>query len=302
MNLPDFRNHKGLNKLRELMGAQYIPDIKEKLTEGITLDRDDEVKVDTDGTFLYKRQNVVLYIRNAKYYIDNWSKLPKYHIVDCKTLNLKGRKQYSHQYLREGIGRPEIGLFTLNLSDNPQQEELKKEKLEVCENCLEKLELKYRENGETKLVFETNQFPLSDWFDAIDDGYEPLLIDRIESKGNYYIAAWKFLSWVCRKNANWQCQQCTIDLGAERYDRRFLHAHHTRGTRYNKLEDLMALCIGCHAKQDGEKHDELKSSDMYKEFMDKYGNKWRKLSAQADKVSENQFQPIDPDDEQFIPF
>lgn len=270
MNLPDFRNHNELNKLRELMRAQYIPDIKRKLIEGISLVRKDEVRVDVDGTFLYKRQNVVLYIQNAKYYIDKWNKFPKYHIVDCETLNLKGRQQYSHHYLREGVGRPEIGLFTLNLSDNPQQEELKKEKLEVCENCLEKLELKYKSNGENYFVFEPDVFPLSDWFDAIDDGYEPLPIDRIRSDGSYYIAAWRFLSWLCRKNAHWKCQGCGIELGHERSDRRFLHAHHTKGTRYNKLEDLIALCIHCHSKQERVGHSQLTSSTDYQEFMKKY--------------------------------
>ncbi len=273
MNLPDFRNHKGLNRLRELMGAQYIPDIKRKLIEGISLVRKDEVRVDVDGTLLYKRQNVVLYIRNAKYYFDMWNKFPKYHIVDCATLNLKGRQQYSHHNLREGVGRPEIGLFTLNLSDNHKLEELKTERLEVCENCLEKLELKYKSNGENYFVFEPDVFPLSDWFDAIDDGYgyEVRSIDRIETAGSYYIAAWRFLSWLCRKNAHWKCQECGIEL-RKPPDRKFLHAHHTKGTRYNHPEDLIALCIRCHSRQPGEGHKQLKTYPEYQEFMKKYGN------------------------------
>ena len=284
------------------MGAQYIPDIKKKLTDGITLDRDDEVKVDTDGTLLYKRQNVALYIRNAKSYLDTQKKLPKYHVVDCKIVNSNRRRYNKYSKPQEGVGRPITGKFILNLSGNSKIEKLETHELIVCEYCLQKLELKSYINGRREFVIEPNDFPLSDWFDAIDDGYEPLPIDRIKSEGNYYIAAWRFLSWLCRKNANWECQQCTIALGTERYDRRFLHAHHIRGTRYNRLEDLIALCIGCHAKQDGKKHEELESSDMYKEFMDKYGDKWRELSAQAGRAGNNQFQPIDTDNEQFIPF
>ena len=283
MKLPDFRNHEELNKLRELMGAQYIPDIIEKLIEGITI-KQGEVIPDSDGTLLYRREHVVLYIRDWRSE-DYWC---KYHIVNCKWIQEMQRKG---RYSRYVCAKPKNGQFSVNRPNHAESELLN---LSICQFCLEKLELRN--------VFKPNEFPLTDWFDAIDDGYEPLPIDRIESKGNYYIAAWRFLSWLCRKNANWQCQQCTIDLGAARYDRRFLHAHHIRGTRYNRLEDLIALCIGCHAKQGGKKHEELESSDMYKEFMDKYGDKWRELSAQADRAGNNQFQPSDLDDQHSIPF
>lgn len=275
MKLPDFRNHEDLNELRELMGAEFIPDIDEKLKilegKGITIKAPNQVKPDSDGTILYERKKVVLYIRNAKYYIDQWEDFPKYHIVDCETLNLRGRDRYNHQQVgkeehREGVGRPVDGEFTLNLSDNSNQEKLETHRLNICKNCLKKLELIY--------VYPPNAFPLSDWFDAIDDGYEPLPIDRKKSDGNYYIASWKFLSWVCRKNANWKCQECEIDLGHARSDRLFLHAHHKSGTRYNDLKNLEALCIGCHAEQPGEGHQRLKGYREYQEFMEKFGEQW----------------------------
>ena len=273
MNLPDFRNHDELNRLRELMGAPYIPDIKEKLIEGITIKRPDEVRVDSDGTLLYKNQHVVLYIRNARYYIDRYSKFPKYHLVDCEKVNLKNiGKNNKYKDHREGVGKPVTDDFILNLSDNPKLEKLETHKLIVCEFCLEKLELKTKINGKTEFVIEPNEFPLSDWFDAIEDGYEPLPIDRITTNGSYYIAAWKFLSWLRRKNDNWTCQKCRIHLGTERSDRRFLHAHHIKGPRYNKLEDLISLCIHCHSKQEGVGHSQLTTSSNYQEFMKKYGD------------------------------
>ena len=267
------------------MGAQYIPDINEKLIEGITIIKPDEVKPDNDGTLLYRRERVVLYIRDWRSEND-WN---KYHIVNCKHIQDMQRKG---EYSRYVCAKPKNGQFSVNRPNHAESELLN---LSICLLCLRKLEL-------SNVFKKLKEFPLSDWFDAIDDGYEPQSIDRIKSEGNYYIAAWRFLSWLCRKNANWQCQQCSIDLGTERHDRRFLHAHHIRGTRYNKLKDLIALCIGCHAKQVGEKHEKLKSYDEYKEFMEKYGDKWRKLSAQADNFRDNQFQPIDLDNEQSIPF
>ncbi len=274
MNLPDFRNNNGLNRLRELMGAQYIPDIKRKLIEGITINRPDEVIVDSDGTLLYKRQHVVLYIRNAKSYFDIRKKLPKYHVVNCKVVNSNRKRYHNYGKYEEGVGRPVTGEFILNMSGNPKIEKLETHKLIVCEFCLEKLELKSYINGEAEFVIEPNEFPLSDWFNAIDDGYEPLTIDIIRTDGKYYIAAWRFLSWLCRKNANWTCQNkaCNIDLGTERSDRRFLHAHHIKGTRYNKLEDLIVLCIRCHSKQEGGKHSQLTTTSEYQEFIRKYGD------------------------------
>ena len=254
MNLPDFRNHNGLNRLRELMRAPYIPDIKEKLIEGITITRSDEVRVDTDGTLLYKGQHVVRYIRD---WIgeENWN---KYHIVNCKWIQEMKRKGRYSRYVN---AKPENGQFLVNRPNHIGSELLN---LSICQRCLKKVELNE--------VYKPNEFPLSDWFDAIDDGYEPLPIDRIRSDGSYYIAAWRFLSWLCRKNAHWKCQGCGIELGHERSDRRFLHAHHTKGTRYNKLEDLIALCIHCHSKQEGVGHSQLTSSTDYQEFMKKYGD------------------------------
>ena len=58
-------------------------------------------------------------------------------------------------------------------------------------------------------------------------------------------------------------------------DRKFLHAHHLRGTRYNQSEDLRALCIGCHAEQP--RH-QMKGLPYYLEFIKKYGHIWKQLT------------------------
>lgn len=274
MNLPDFWNHNELNRLRELMGAELHSDINpcnNKARETIQLVTKDNFNVDPYGILENQGQKVVIYIRDW-YGENDWN---RYHIVNCKWIQ---KMQRENRYFRYVNARSKNGQFPVNRPNHPESELLN---LSLCQFCLEKLELRN--------VFKPNEFPLSDWFDAIDDGYEPLPIDRIKSEGSYYIAAWRFLSWLCRKNANWECQQCTIALGTERYDRRFLHAHHIRGTRYNKLEDLITLCIGCHAKQDGKKHEELENYDEYKEFREKHGNVWKKLSAQADRAGNNQF-------------
>ncbi len=237
------------------MGAQYIPDIKRKLIEGISLDRKDKVQVNGDGTLSYKRQNVVSYIRD--WYGEK--NLPKYHIVNCETIQ---DMQRQGNYSRYVCAKPKNGQFTVNRPNHIASEMLN---LSICLNCLKEIGLRD--------VYKPNEFPLSDWLDAIDEGYgyEAYSIDRINNAESYYIAAWKFLSWLCRKNAYWKCQECGIEL-RKPPDRKFLHAHHTKGTRYNHPEDLIALCIQCHSRQPGEGHEQLKTYPEYQEFMKKYGN------------------------------
>jgi hypothetical protein len=276
LKLPDFRNHEDLNELRELMGAE----LRHEKGNDTKLDRSikpltiENFSVEPDGVFKHRRQKVLLYIQNWKTEKDN----KKYHIVNCKWIQ-KMQRENKNWYSLYVNGKPENGKLPVKL---PGQSEPVLLNLNVCQYCLEKLELRYKlesryysRNKKIVLVYQPDKFPLSDWFDAIDDGYEPLLIDRIKSKNSYYIVAWKFLSWVCRKNAHWKCQECGIEFGHERSDRRFLHAHHIKGTRHNHPENLRALCIGCHAEQPGEGHQRLKKYTEYQEFMTKYGEKWK---------------------------
>ncbi len=84
---------------------------------------------------------------------------------------------------------------------------------------------------------------------------------------------WKSLSDQCREKAGWKCEQCGIDLND---NRDLLHAHHVKGTRYNTLKDLMALCIGCHAEQQPcERHEQLKKENCYQEFIKLHENNWK---------------------------
>ena len=250
-----------LEALRAKMDAQSEPDLVRRMRLiGVPVTKDNfEVG---DGLPMVHKQKAVFYIwdvgayrRKAKMY--GWkNKDPKYHVVICEKLQEMKEQGRFRQY--SSIWRTDK--FPVKLSNSEGSISLE---LTLCQYCLKQLELME--------VYKPNEFPLGDWFDAIDDGYEPLPVDRILSK-NKYIAAWKFLSWVCRKNAGWKCQQCGINLGQEYSDHRFLHAHHIRGTRYNKPEDLRALCIRCHAEQPGERHQKLKSYAEYQEFMKKYGD------------------------------
>ena len=254
-----------LDGLLERMGVPFQPFVApeiEKLitTEGITVESDD-VKVAPNGTLEYQGRKVVLYIR------DVWGSLPKYHVVNCRTLK---DMQSAGKYKRYVVTRRTDGEFILNFADNLSRADPETHRLDICKNCLwQELNLKN--------VYTPDAFPLADWFAAVDPGYEPPPTDGIygpittavTGPTSNYPPDWSLRSFQCRDKVGWKCEECSIDL---KLDPKFLHAHHLRGTRYNQPEDLRALCIGCHAEQP---QHQMKHLPDYLEFMDKYERNWK---------------------------
>ena len=260
MNLP--KDFPELEALREKMGAPFrlfVEQIDLKLRKGgVTVQPDKYVIVDDIPTV--QNRKVVLYLQDAWSYYIKYGTYPKYHVVDCKTLQDMRRYEQYHKY---HATRRSDGNFLVKFSDS---DELSPHKLNVCKNCLTKLKEQY---GSNVFPTEPTEFPLADWFEIFD--YDEKLDQAEFSEGpfDYLSPAWQERSFACRENANWKCEQCGIDL---KDDRHFLHAHHQWGTKFNDLEDLMALCISCHAKQDGDGHQLLIHYPEYQEFMKKYGS------------------------------
>ena len=267
MNLPkDFPN---LDSLLKKIGVPFqpfvAPEIEKSITtQGITVEQAD-VKVARNGTLEYQGRKVVLYIR------DVMGSLPKYHVVDCQTL--KGMRS-AGRYKRYVVTRRTDGEFILNFSDNLSRDDPETYRLDICKNCLwQELNLRY--------IFP-DAFPLTDWFNAIDPGYQPPPIDTlygpkttsVTGPVSNYPPDWNLRSLQCREEAAWKCEECGIDL---QLDRKFLHAHHLKGTRYNQPKDLRALCIACHAEQP---YHQMSGLPDYLEFMKKYGNIWKQLTRQ----------------------
>ena len=265
MNLPDFRNHDGLNELRSQMGAPFRPfepDIQ--ISPDVIIDGFDSIVIASDGTLEYKNEKIILYIRDPK------GSEPRYHIVNCRTLRTM---RSAGRYTRYVVTRRTDGRFILNYP--PGNLDLDKPEtypLDICTNCRWH-ELKYN--------CASYAFPLSSWFEAVGNNYEPPPRDNLygpqvspeTAPPSNYPPNWKLLSLECRKSAQWKCNECGIDL---KLQRRFLHAHHKFGIRHSRPTDLRALCIGCHAEQ--LIHGRMKSLPDYLEFMDKYGPIWKQLT------------------------
>lgn len=267
MKLP--KDFPPLDNLLEQMGVPFQPFVAPKIkklitTQGITVESNEVVRA-PNGTLEYQGQKVILYIRDVR------GSLPKYHVVDCQTL--KGMRS-AGRYKRYVVTRRTDGEFLLNFADNLLRDNPETYRLDICKNCLwQELNLRY---------ISPDAFPLIDWFNAIDLSYEPPPIDGLYGPRTAAVAGpvsnyppdWNLRSLQCRERAEWKCEECSIDL---RLARKFLHAHHLRGTRYSHLEYLKALCVGCHAEQPI--HSRMRGLPDYLEFMQIYGDAWKQLTS-----------------------
>ena len=80
------------------------------------------------------------------------------------------------------------------------------------------------------------------------------------SSGNTY---WYALSLWLRREKQWRCEECDIDLVERQYD---LHVHHIFGKAYNSPQHLKVLCRACHA--DEKDHDFMKKDPVYTAFLE----------------------------------
>ena len=235
-----------LEKLRKKMDAQSEPDIDILMRSiGVPVTKD-KFEID-DGIPIVQNRKVVLYIQEPTNF-DKYRTLPKYHILHCKTLTEMEEKGQYHRY--HASSRTD-GKFHLKLSS---ANELSLRELVLCRFCLNELRARFGWNVFPK---EPEDFPLADWLEPFFD---------------YSSEDWQKRSESCREAANWRCQECGINLKS---DPHLLHAHHKWGTKFGAPEDLIVLCIGCHAEQPGGGHRMLKYYPDYDEFMKEYGDEWR---------------------------
>lgn len=264
MNLPkDFPELEVLLGRMQTTSQPFKPVVDIQLqTEGIPVLPDEFDVIDNIIPIIQNRK-AVFYIWDAKAYRENaeaygWkNKEPKYHVINCEKLQEMKKKNRFSQYR---AAKRMDGKFPVKISSSGEPGYLN---LILCRFCLSQLKGQYGEE-----VFPENpmDFPLADWFEAFEED-----LDKAGSSHDpfdYSSEAWRKRSLACREKANWTCQECDINLET---DRHLLHAHHRWGTQYNNLQDLMALCIYCHAKQDGDGHQVLKYYPEYQEFTRKYG-------------------------------
>ena len=248
----------------QISSARLTPSELELLTSGGGIDVGlDELRIHSDGTLVYKDSRVLLYIRDVHRYADKVS-LPRYHVANCTTLKHMREAGRSERYL---VAARVDGTFSLNIF-NPQKVK-RDERLDVCQNCLLALEFDgFRgdmRGAERKL--HVRSFTPARFFEKYPRSlYTSTYRHESSAPINQYPKDWDRISRNVREGARWKCQEigCGVDLSLKHL-RSFLEVHHKNGDRSDIApENLIALCIECHAKQPVHAH--VKSPPRYLAF------------------------------------
>lgn len=72
-----------------------------------------------------------------------------------------------------------------------------------------------------------------------------------------YTKDWSSVSRRYKKERNWRCEKCWVNLSAKKHQR-LLHVHHRDNNPKNNWNyNLIALCVICHSEQPGAGHKRL---------------------------------------------
>lgn len=204
-----------------------------------------------DGSFEYKGQKVIVYIRDqyTSHRYGNKRYEYKFHVAWCDVLQrMSDERRYQKRYV---VTVRRDGKFIVNLFERSTVIAKDKEiEMKVCMMCLAKL--KY--NGYPTNRYEIyRQFTVQQFFDKYETKI-PVLPRYTDTTAplNAYSQDFERLSYEFRKSKNWICDNCGSDF---RNNKKRLHTHHIDFDKSNnRLDNLMAFCDRCHAKQPGHQH------------------------------------------------
>ena len=205
----------------------------------------------TDGILNYNGQQVLLYIPDQGDNIldvlkdGKIQKAKRIHIAECSTLEQMRNTGRFGRY--DVISRMDglFPVFGINPDSGENQEGLAN--LGVCKNCLKVLNYKRYDDVfrvEKQDIFEN--FNFENFFETYSS-YFKSLPEQSSSKGSGYTPNWSSISSRYRRQLNYHCEHCGVDLSSET---RLLHVHHINGNKTdNRKDNLRGLCADCHKKQ-----------------------------------------------------
>lgn len=230
------------------MGDTVVVEIKETRLpplsrEGLMLQSLDDLRV-VDGLLAHGNSQVVLYIQDHSFNFERALESPraanKFHIAECKTIR---DMRSSGRFERYVMTNNASGKFyiTGGWRDGVYI------KLNVCMNCLEKLNYQgYRQKAKFERYETVSQFQAEEFFEKYSSFFGSFP-SRLSGSKDGYTDDWAKISRKMREAASFCCQECKVDLSA--YPR-LLHTHHINGVKHdNNQRNLKVLCIDCHSKE-----------------------------------------------------
>ena len=206
-----------------------------------------------DGTFNYKGQKVILYIKQQYRRlseIENPRWEYKYHLSFCKHLfkmETEGRFKSRYVVTQRIDGQFLVDIIAIETKKYVKENDLCA--MNVCKFCLHYLSGHYPNED----LFDYSQFELSAFLKKYNTRHtvKPLHSPQTLPR-NVYPNNWKSLSLRVRENAKYICNECGKDCKNQKND---LHVHHIDGMKWNNVQNnLKVLCSACHSNQPGHKH------------------------------------------------
>ena len=261
MRIIDFKNFKPMESLLKKMDAKINHDYtceyewdhlsEQELellnTKGIVLDIAQLEKcIQADGSFEWKGQKVLVYIKEQWIKSDTIGDDYKYHIANCRTqINMRQQGRIN----RYVISTRNDGIFEVTLK-NGRNRSLVAENVElpmnVCKNCLTRMLMSHPSKYN---FFNYYKFDLGIFLKEYNTKlkYLPKYNNKSVPKDEYP-KNWNEISKAFRQRRNWTCEECGLDC---KDNKSFLHCHH-KGPKYdNNSEKLQVLCKSCHRKKPG---------------------------------------------------
>jgi 5-methylcytosine-specific restriction endonuclease McrA len=261
--LPDFNTSSIWTELREKMGATDTVELPALGIDQISFEEIHKLQTGSldienikdhinplDGTFDYKGQKVILYIKQQYRRIREIGQSKreyKYHLCYCSTLEwmeIKGR--FKSRYV---VTQRVDGQFLVDIIDVDTRKYYKENELcsmNVCKNCLSLLSNHYPNDN----IFSYSIFDLNDFLEKYNTNHvkKPLHSPKTMPR-NEYSKDWQILSTKIREQANYVCSKCQRNCINNKKD---LHVHHIDGVKWNNnVQNLEVLCSNCHSQYPG---------------------------------------------------
>ncbi len=241
---------QGVVESFEVTSGRSLDPIDVSLGErGIEVQLDD---LDNIGDLLsYKGRQVLLYIPDQGQSIDkvlsgDRSSGKKFHISHCKTLDTMKEMGRFERYF--AITNPTGSFPVSGISRQSGKERVGEAALYVCMNCLSHINYKNSALSTVSKYKARDSFDITEFFETYSScfKYFPARSGTNPGSSNY-TTDWKEVSERVRRQANWCCDDCGVNL-SDRKD--LLHVHHKDGNKSNNSSNnLRPLCAACHRDQ-----------------------------------------------------